>query len=227
MTGHDPITAWPQLDLIAWGPRITATWRDGDAVVAVIEAPPLVHAIGTAPFDRTARLLAAHLRELPDRFELRTGPAAAGIVARTHRLTMLGPMQRFVGAQAILAEPVGLRPLGPEDHAAVADLADPHHDFDPAWMDVGGWLAVERQGKLLGAAGPCLRADGVTLISPPRLARAARRDTTGAALLAALLRRHSGVCLDVRMDRRDRVKMALEAGFRSAGAWERWWAEAR
>ncbi|TVQ87749.1 MAG: hypothetical protein EA397_17815 [Deltaproteobacteria bacterium] len=69
-------------------------WGGETCVVAVLRDPPVVHAIGRAPFDEVAQLLAEHLSDLPPRFELRVGPAAAGIVARTHRITMIGPMHR-------------------------------------------------------------------------------------------------------------------------------------
>lgn len=218
---------WTRLDLLALG--AARGWIDGAAMVAVLASRPVVHAIGQTPFDATAALLAEVAPQLPERLELRVGPAAAGVLARTHHLTMLGPYVRLhAPAPADLPDPVGLRPLRPSDHAQVIRLADGHHDLDPAWLGQPGWLGVEVQGSLVAAAGPLARGASITLIAPPRLSRSARRTPVGAALLAALTRALPGrVVLDVRLDRRDRVALAERAGFASMGTWERWWAERR
>lgn len=226
MTGHREVH-WPTLDLNVWRDRVTKRWTADGGEVAILRDPPMVHAIGTRAFDPVAELLADRRTDLPERFELRVGPAAAGIVARTHRITMIGPMHRLIAGPPRLPEPEGLRALRPADADAVTQLSDSDHDLDPSWLKGPGWIGVEDHGSLTGAIGPIREGGGITLLSPPRLARRARRTDLAAQLCAAAIRRYPGAVLDVRMDRRARVAWAVEAGFQIVGAWERWWAEAR
>lgn len=215
------------MDLLALGGA--QGWLDGPAMVAVLPSRPVVHAIGETPFDATAALLAEVAPQLPERLELRVGPATAGVLARTHHLTMIGPYLRMhAPSPTDLPAPDGLRPLRPSDRAQVIALADSHHELDPAWLLQPGWLGVEVQGSLVAAAGPIARVGSITLIAPPRLSRGARRTPVGAALLAALTRALPGrIVLDLRLDRRDRVALAERAGLEPLGMWERWWAEHR
>jgi hypothetical protein len=215
--------SWTRLDL---APGDGVAWVDGDALVAIRPSVGLVHAIGEAAFDATAALLVEARRALPDRCELRVGPAAAGIVARTHEITLIGPMLRMTAGAPRLPDPDGLCALGPDDAGAVAAIADPDHDLDPAWPTRPGWLGVRLDGALVAAIGPT-GAGPPTWLAPPRLARAVRRTDLGAHLLAAALRRTPDAALDVRLDRRDRVGFAHAAGFVPRGPWEQWWAVRR
>jgi len=185
--------------------------------------PPIVHAIETEPFGPTSTLLTHVLDQLPERLELRAGPAAGGILAETHRIELLGPMRRMVHRRhAESRTPKGLVTLGPEQADAVRAIHDADGPLPPPRLP-RGWLGVVRQDRLVAALGPLAHGDGITTLSAPRLARSARDAVTVVRLLAAALP-DSGTCfVDLRADHRNRCALIQEAGFESVGAWERWW----
>lgn len=215
---------WTHLDArLALQDPLAVAWQHGAGLVSSFGPPAVVHAIEEQPLGPSATLLAEVLPALPRRLELRVGPAAAGILAETHQIEMLGPMRRLVWTgDAGEADVERFIPVPPRRAASLHDRDAPPPPDRP---EVPGWLGLRRDGHLVAAMGPARRGAGVVRLCPPRIQRGARNDPDLSALIASTARlaaSHGTVFLDLRADRRDRLGLLVDAGFEPAGAWERW-----
>jgi hypothetical protein len=217
---------WRNLDArCALGVPHAMAWVRGAAMVCAWGPPPIIHALNPIAFDDTARLLADLREELPARFELRGGPAVAGVIAERHQLQLLGPVVRLRSAGGTSEDPAGLVPLGVQDLPEIVALADREATVLPQWLALGDWVGVRRGHGLVAAVGPRDRGPRVTVLAPPVVSRQGRRLDIATPLLAAAARRLDGdVGLDLRIDRRERLAWVKAAGFEQELVWERWWA---
>lgn len=203
-------------------------WVRGDAAVCAWGPPPVIHALNHAAYDETAALLSRLRGELPARFELRAGPAGGGVLAEGYHMELLGPVVRMRRARTPDGDPDRFVALGPEHAGEVSAISDKESRFVPRWLGRGGWFGIRHGPELVAAVGPRDTGDGAALLAAPVVAKQARRTGEGPALLAAVSRRlHGDVGIDIRVDRRQRLEWASEAGFEREFIYERWWGVAR
>ncbi|MFK7930438.1 MAG: hypothetical protein AB8H79_19780 [Myxococcota bacterium] len=220
-THADVRCALDQPGAMAWvdGPALVCAWGPRTPRNAAV-----VHAVEERAFGPCAQLLAELRPHLPARLELRVGQAGAGVLAQSHHIDMLGPVQRFAAPdRATLDEPVGVAPLSPLHIDAIRALVGRDDPPAPAQIDPG-WIGVFEGQELVAAVGPVDTGDDVCQVRPPLLARRHRKTDLGAQMLSAFVgRQRRTVFVDIRADRRSKVDLAERAGFRLTSAFERWW----